>query len=478
MAVTTDIDPRRYHCTNNPYRPHYHFLPPINWMNDPNGAIYWKGRYHLFYQHNPLEPKWGAPHWGHTVSDDLVHWSDLPLALVPQANGPDPHGCYSGGAFMWQGKPALIYHGFNRQRELAGNCIALPLDDDLIRWQKHPANPVIFPEGPDRTYRVFDPCAWAEGDMIYALSGRISMRGEGDAAFLFRSKDLEHWEFMHEFYDNGMESDCAVPDFFPLGDRHMLLFASHKRGPQYYLGDYVNHRLVNYTHGRMADVAIMRGNLGAAITLEDDQGRRILFAWINEGVSEEAQLSSGLAGILSLPRVLSIGDDGTLRIEPVPELEMLRTNHRTWDDIGGSMWLSDFAGSCIEIDATFDANNAADSYGLAVCTSPDRQEETTILYDPLQHRVLIDPSRSSLSEDVSCSEIESAPLVLREGEPLRLRVYVDRSVVEVFANGRQSVTKRIYPTRHDSVGLATVAYGGSAQLRHLDLWSMDPIWPT
>src|ERR1700723_2534620 len=78
------------------HRPLYHFLAPANWMNDPNGAILWKGKYHLFYQYNPNSASWGSIHWGHTVSSDLVHWEDFPIALAPSQDGPDKHGCWSG----------------------------------------------------------------------------------------------------------------------------------------------------------------------------------------------------------------------------------------------------------------------------------------------------------------------------------------------------------------------------------------------
>src|ERR1700730_19328620 len=79
----------------DPHRPQYHFLPPSNWMNDPNGLIQWKGQYHLFYQYNPFAPVWGSIHWGHTVSDDLVHWRDLPIALAPTPGTVDEYGVFS-----------------------------------------------------------------------------------------------------------------------------------------------------------------------------------------------------------------------------------------------------------------------------------------------------------------------------------------------------------------------------------------------
>ncbi len=447
-------------------------------MNDPNGALFWKGRYHLFYQHNPHAPKWDAPHWGHTVSDDLVHWQDLPIAISPDTpDGPDRDGCFSGGAFDNGGVPTLIYHG-NVSTEGGGTCIATG-DDEMIRWQKHPANPVIPTARSEDAFIVYDPCAWKEGDTVYALSGKFARRG-GDTAFLFRSKDLARWEYMHEFYEPGEENDCAVPDFFPLGDRHMLLFASHARGPQYYIGDYTDHKFHPRIHGRMTYGGFTRANLCAAITLGDDRGRRILFGWINEGTTDEAQLAAGWAGIMSLPRRLSLFDDGTLRIEPVEELKMLRGEHRSFSEIAieadGDVPL-DIIGDGLEIRVVFEP--APDGQvGVRVRCSPDGREQTRIVFDRSRQSLTIDVSEASIDPGMIQREAETGPLALPANEPLELRVFLDRSVVEVFAHGRQCLTKRTYPARRDSLQVGIFARGRSAKASSVDVWNMSPIWPT
>ena len=376
------------------------------------------------------------------------------------------------------GVPTLIYYGHPE-----GNCIAVG-DDDLITWEKHPANPVIpYPSEGDG-WRPFDPCAWQEGDTWYSLSGG-KLEGVGDTAFLCQSKDLINWEYMHPFYvselDKDSESDCAVPDFFPLGDRYMLLFASHQRGVQYYIGAYANHRFYPEHHGRMnfGEFGVESGHLCAGFTLLDGLDRRIFFGWIPEGRRETVQRAAGWAGVMSLPRILSLSDAGTLEIEPVPELAVLRRNHRRFTNLpirpDTSIPLEEVDGDCLEIVATFEPGDA-EAFGVKVCCSPDDNEQTIIFYSPEDKSLVLDAERSSLSPDVVSRGVQRGPLELAADELLQLHIFVDRSVVEVFANNRQCLTKRIYPARQDSRGVQLFARGGTAKLKSMDVWDMAAIW--
>ncbi|MFV1967271.1 MAG: glycoside hydrolase family 32 protein [Pirellulaceae bacterium] len=479
---------RREALASDPWRPGYHFLPPSGWMNDPNGAIFWKGKYHLFFQYNPERAKWGNVHWGHAVSEDLVHWTDLPIALAPGPGSPDKAGCYSGSAVVYNDRVALLYHGIP-----SGICLATSNDDDLIAWTKSPHNPVIAPPtDPDAEWKEHAPNIWREGDTYYLLSGSHvgSPRNVGssrDTAFLFQSQDLVHWSYMHRLYEPGEESDNACPDFFPLGRKHVMMMASHTRGGQYYVGTYANHRFTIERHGRMNSSLFkpgtnlfVIGDLIATTSWLDDAGRRIMIAWIGEGRTQAAQLESDWAGVMTLPRVLSLNDDDTLRIEPAPEFKSLRRNHRHRSDIrlpkDEPISLEDIRGDRLEIAATFEGGDAK-SYGLNVRCSADGKQQTRIIYDPQSASLSIDISQSSDSPAVVDRSGQVLPLELRPGEPLKLRVFIDRSVLEVFANGRQCVTKRIYPDRPDSLGVEAFAIGADATLQSLDGWDMAPVWP-
>ena len=361
-------------------------------------------------------------HWGHAMSRDLVHWEHLPVALAPDPDGPDANGCFSGTAL--------------------------------------------------------------EGDTYYALSGGRMPQGR-DTAFLFRSRDLEHWDYMHPFYDAGSFSDpgedCAVPDFFPLGGRHVLLFASHLRGAQYYVGTYARHRFVPERHGRMV-YGPPTGRVGTfceAYRTTAPDGRCILFGRASEGTREQYYKDTGWSGVATLPWELALAADDTLLIEPVRESRNLRRALVTVPamEIGpdASAPLDPIRGDCLELAATL-APGSARSFGLKLRCSPGGEEETIIRCDPAAATLTLDVSRSSMSPHVQNPLPETGPLALVPGENLRLRVFVDRSIVEVFANGRLCLTRRIYPARPDSLGVAVFAEGGPAGLHSLEAWEMAGIW--
>ncbi len=471
----------------DPQRPKYHFMPPWGWMNDPNGPIFWKGKYHLFYQYSRNVAYAQLMEWGHASSIDLIHWTHHAIAMTPTPG----NSCFSGGAVNNNGVATFIYHGAS-----VGTSIATSQDDDLINWTQYPANPVIpIPKpGQNVEYKVYDPCAWRHNGMWYALTGwgRCFARLDappGDTAFLFKSPDLVHWEYMHPFYQSDRrwtdaDEDCAVPDFFPLGKKWVLLFASHKRGAQYYIGHYENDHFYPEQHGRMNWSG---GQVIAPITMLDGQGRRILFAWVNEARVEAQHRAAGWAGMMALPRVVSLADDNTLRIVPAPEVEMLRLNHRQRGefilDANSELKIDEIRGDSLEIQLEMSLIDAQQC-GLMVRCSPDGVEQTSLYYDAAAKAFKFDGGRSSLvaneppyvpvlPADERKIRMQSAPFALSPGEPLKLRVFIDRSIVEVFINdGRQAVTQRIYPSRGDSLGVRVFSRGGKAKVTKIEAWDM------
>ncbi|MBO0781076.1 MAG: glycoside hydrolase family 32 protein, partial [Ktedonobacteraceae bacterium] len=302
----------------------YHFQPPSNWMNDPNGLVHWKGTYHLFYQHNPDGPLNGLMHWGHATSTDLLHWTHLPLALTPTEGGPDEDGCWSGCFVDQAGVPTLIYSGNVHGRQLP--CLASS-PDDLLTWQKYAGNPIIPAWPPDLDLVGFrDHCVWREGDYWYQLIGS-GIQDVGGAVLLYRSPDLLHWDYLQPLCIGNQEEHGTMwecPDFFPLGDKYVLVVSSIPHGLVYYFIGHYEHFAFTWEQQGVLDAS---SHFYAPQSLRDAHGRRIQLGWIREGRDEAALQAAGWAGVMSLPRVLSLRPDQTLAMEPAAELTRLRQHH-------------------------------------------------------------------------------------------------------------------------------------------------------
>ncbi|MBC8075861.1 MAG: glycoside hydrolase family 32 protein [Chloroflexales bacterium] len=465
---------------DDPHRPRYHFLPPANWMNDPNGLIQWKGQYHLFYQYNPAGPFHGTIHWGHAVSDDLTHWRHLPIAIAPTPGGPDADGCWSGCAVDNHGVPTLIYSGNNNGAQRA--CLATS-SDGLLTWQKHPGNPVISDPPPDLHLVEFrDHCVWHEDGGWYQLIGS-GIQGQGGTALLYRSANLTSWEYLHPLLVGDQQRFTPIwtgsmwecPDFFALDGQHVLIMSVWEQNQLHYstamVGRYHN---LHFTPSVEHKLDYGDRHFYAPQSFRDSAGRRIMFGWVQESRSIEEQLASGWSGVMSLPRVLTIGPDGHVRANPLPELATRRAEHTRCANsavpAGQAVVLPNITGDTLEL--LVELAPAPDGLsGIVVRRSPDEAEQTRISYDPTLCQLIVDRTQSSLNLATD-RNAHVAPLTLSPDEPLRLRVFLDRSVLEVFANERVSITSRIYPTRADSQGVALLAERGDAQLLGLDAWQM------
>jgi beta-fructofuranosidase len=469
---------------DDPHRPRYHFLPPANWLNDPNGLIQWKGQYHLFYQYNPAGPFHGTIHWGHAVSADLAHWRHLPIALEPSAGGPDEDGCWSGCAVDDAGVPTLIYSGNRNGAQRP--CLATSADD-LLTWRKDAGNPVIAEPPPGLELVEFrDHCVWREDGVWYQLIG-AGLQGQGGTALLYRSADLHSWEYLHPLLVGDQQRVTPIwtgsmwecPDFFALDGQHVLITSIWDKRKLHYSAAFVG----SYRDQRLLPDIEHKLDYGdryfyAPQTFRDSQGRRIIFGWLQEGRSVEEQRASGWSGVMSLPRILTLGPDKHVCMLPAPELAQLRAEHIR---CGAMAVLADqtivvpqIAGDTFELVVELAA--ARDGRcGIVVRRTPDGAEQTRISYDAALRQLIVDRTQSSLDPSTD-RNVHVAPLALGPDEPLRLRLFLDRSVLEVFANQRVSITSRIYPTRADSLAVALLAEREDAQLLHFDAWRMRSIW--
>ena len=463
------------------HRPDYHFVPPANWLNDPNGLVHHDGVYHLFYQYNPGGPEHGTIHWGHAASDDLAHWEDRPVALTPDPDGPDRDGCWSGCAVVDDdGTPTLLYTGGRGREQLP--CLATAADDDLNGWEKHGGNPVI--ESPPDDLDVLstehwaaefrDHCVWREGGTWYHLIGS-GVADAGGAALLYRGDSLDRWEYVGpllvaERGDAGPVWEC--PELLDLGGKH-LLHVSDYETVQYFLGS--------------ADLAepgfeieerglLDHGDFYAPQTMTDATGRHLTWAWVPEARGVEAQWRAGWSGVLTLPRVIDLTDDGRLRQRPAPELEALRGERASpsVDLSPGERTRLPVAGDAFELDLTLRKDRDA-TVELVLFESPARTERTVVRWAGDEGAVVVDRSQSSHAHDPDETE-QRMPLRDDAGRDpateLSLRAFVDGSVVELFANESRCLTSRVYPTRPDADGASFVVRDGSATV-DVDAWELS-----
>jgi beta-fructofuranosidase len=442
-------------------RPVYHLLPPANWCNDPNGPVFYKGWYHLFYQYNPFGDTWGHMHWGHWRSKDLAHWEQLPIALWPSRSRGEEHVFSGCAAVTAKGKLMLLYTSIGKR--LPEQWAAVPEDDQLLRWKKHPANPLLTEKmhGKVKVHEWRDPFVFHHGGKTYlVLGGNLNGSKGGQAVVnVYRAEndDLIRWKYLGVLFRHPDKDvkNIECPLFFKLGAKWVLIVSQGK--PVHYFTGILDTKTMKF---RSEHRGVMDHGTAyyAPNCLKDAKGRRVLWGWVSG-----FKAGRGWNGCMTLPRVLTLGPGGLVVQQPAPEIAKLRTKvlyrgtPTTLADAG--QVLKAGAGDTLEIEVSF-VPGTARSYGLRVRRSPDGKRAVTIAYD-------------GKNLDVAGTKVPMPPPA--KGKALMLRVFLDRSVLEVYTPTGQCVTRVIDAGRGDR-GIEVFAASGKARVRKLTVWGMGSVW--
>ena len=457
----------------------YHLMHPggDSLPGDPNAAFCLDGTYHLHYI---LAHPWngqGSFSFVHVTSPDMLHWTWQPTKLQPSFTG---HGMFSGTGFITKdGKPATIYHGQGSGK----NQIAIAKDRQLSAWEKPYPVDVRNADGTEARINHWDPDCFLIGDTYYAISG-------GEKVPLLKSQDLKTWtpvgDFLaHDLPDVAVGEDISCPNFFPLGNKWMLLCISHSLGCRYYLGNWnaPGEQFVPQTHGRMNwrreeqslfGTRQWRVDFFAPESLLTPDGRRVMWAWLATLGRSDGTMDSRT--IQSLPRELSLPDDGILRIKPLRELETLRFDPITLADVTISEFTRDVpltstpAGKKI---ATLDG----DALELRITIARDQAARKLFGFTLFSDGkggglpILFRPENGTLR--IGTAEAPFAIADLPTGRDVELRIFIDKYLVEVFANDRQAMIAS-YPDHGGKPGLSGFSVGAPTTLKQIEIWKLRP----
>lgn len=458
-------------------RPGFHLSTRIGWLNDPNGFSYYNGKYHMFYQYHPYTSSWGPMHWGHAVSDDLLHWEYLPAALAPDEVY-DKDGCFSGSAIaLPDGRQLLMYTGVcleqqsdGSHREVQVQCLAV---GDGIDYEKYGKNPVLtlndLPEGGSR-FDFRDPKMWQKADgTYYCIAGNRPADGSGQI-LLFTSNNGFDWEFKKVFAENhnrfGKMWEC--PDFFMLDGKGVLLVSPQDMLPQgfeyhngngtvCFIGDYDE---ATDTFTEQFNQAVDYGiDFYAMQTVLTPDGRRVMIGWMqNWDACNIRDIKPSWFGQMSLPRELFV-KNGKLYQKPIRELKAYRQNKTEYKDISftGTISLEGIKGRMIDMELTLRPGDAEELFKkFAVRFAKNDQYHTALSFRPSESVVKIDRKFSG-----SRRAIVHQRRALADGAAgyLKLRIILDRFSAEIFINdGEQVLTAAMY-TEQEADGIIFAADG-------------------
>jgi sucrose-6-phosphate hydrolase SacC (GH32 family) len=495
LCLTAADAPKR--TFDGPFRLEYHFTPPRNWTNDPNGLVYYKGEYHLFYQYNPFGTKWGHMSWGHAVSPDLLHWRDLPVALQEE----DGVMVFSGSAVVDEHNSSglcrnrdssdrsclvAIYTGHTATRQTQNIASS---NDRGRTWMKYKGNPVLDLGLKDfRDPKVMWYAPQKKWVMTAALSDRQKLR-------FFESRDLIHWKALSDFGPAGATGGAwECPDLFELpvtgtAEKRWVLVVNINpggvaggSGTQYFIGRFDGTRFTNENAAsQQLWMDYGKDHYAAISYFGVPDSRRVMTGWFSNWQYANDTPETDWRGAMNLPREISLVKTPSgirVRQQPVRELKSLRLPSAIQSGPVGvsaanSLLEKGTAGAkAVEMEIAFDPASAH-RFGVAVFKGD--HEQTLVGVDRDRSSVFVDRRNSGLvdfNKHFSCRS--DGPIHI--GEIVTLHIFLDKSSVEVFANdGETTVSDRVYP-KAASAGSTIFSDGGDVRVRSLKVWRLESVW--
>jgi len=460
--ITNAENPSSYY--NEFLRPQFHFSAEKNWLNDPNGLVFYQGEYHLFYQHNPFENEWGFMHWGHAVSGDLVHWKHLPIAIDPDEGSKDKAKCtaFSGSAAVDENNSSGLQKGSEKTLVVfytswqCGQRMAYSNDGGRT-WTKYEGNPVIPLANDDaRDPRIF----WHKPSQqwVIALYRRPDNDESKNGVSFYVSTNLKQWR-----WTSHIVGFFECPDIFELpvaGEKEAAKWILLGGDGEYMIGSFDGKEFHQESGKHVLDYG---ANFYASQTwngIPEADGRRIQIAWMRGGKYPDSSFNQQM----SFPCQLTLRQtEEGLQVyrEPVEEIASLYEKTQEWKHeklVPGKNLLAGIEGDLFEIQGEFSLPSAA-QLGLRV-RKGDGSEGFPIVYD-------------AQKAELSCLG-KTAPMQPVDGK-IKMRILLDRSSIEVFGNdGRVSMSSCFVPGKGEE--LEIFAHGGEAEVVELAINKLKSAW--
>jgi len=480
------IDPGIRHAGDH-LRPKYHPMPNTSWTNESYGLTYFDNKYHMFFQKNPNAPHLFFMHWGHVSSPDLVDWTEEKVALDPSP-GFDSFGVWSGTTVMnHSNEPVIFYTGVDGVK--AGIGGALRLDDDLISWVEFPENPLIPNPPPEYQHMDFrDPFLWKADSTYYMIVGSGLQNNGGGILFTYRSNDLIYWENIPPLYSSSNVSLTGkfweMPVFYPINDSIYLLALTPIPTPTkpaetiYWLGTWENEIFTPY-QAKPKKLELIQKNLLSPAVGTDEENRITYIGIIPEDRPVESQVEAGWRNTFSIPRVIRLLNDTTIGQVPHPNLCRLRGEHTQITDReilpGTTFNLNEFESTQCELEFWMKASDSS-VFQIQLLKNAVENEVTVLQFDMINDMISLDRRFSSLSN--ATADVLTDDYTFNPNDTVYVRIFIDRSTIEVFIDNLTVFSCRAYPSLESSNKIDAIAETGPLKIIEMNAWQLKSFGDT